>query len=307
MRLDEYAGDADRYRRPRQRGDEAPLAAEVAPARRAAGPMRGVEITGAPISVMIDKARMSEPACCAEGAPLGDQHAALPEPVTLATTFFHVPGREELALLHVDDLAGFRGGDEEIFWRERKAGICRTSTTRDEALLSVWTSVNTGTPSSLRRSAKTGSAAAARARVGLAKSGSPCRSSTCRRSRGRVSGSIRAGRPCRRHGRAIELAGTGDQRQRRIVGEHGLAYGDGRIGSGLVGSGHEFLTVAGGPCASIPGSVQAAAPSGADGRPAPRRPGIIGIEHQPGREPGKVSAPGRPVVLGERKNPARPM
>ena len=38
----------------------------------------------------------------------------LPAPSDLGDDVLHVPGREELALLHLDDPAGLRGGDEQV-------------------------------------------------------------------------------------------------------------------------------------------------------------------------------------------------
>ena len=51
----------------------------------------------------------------AEGhAALGDEHLRVACADDLGDHMRHVPGREELALLHIDHLAGPRRGDEEI-------------------------------------------------------------------------------------------------------------------------------------------------------------------------------------------------
>ena len=82
------------------------------------------------------------------GAALGDEHARVAGVDDLRDRVLHVVGREELALLDVDDAAGLRRGDEQIGLPQRNAGICSTSATSaaGAACAGSWMSVRIGTP-----------------------------------------------------------------------------------------------------------------------------------------------------------------
>ena len=118
MRLDEHAGDADRDRGARQHRHEFALAA-----RRGALParllhrMRGVEDHRRAGVAGQDRQRahVGDQRVVAErGAALGHQHVAVAGAGDFRDHVLHVPGRQELALLDVDGLAGFRRGDQQV-------------------------------------------------------------------------------------------------------------------------------------------------------------------------------------------------
>ena len=118
MGFDEHAGDADRDRRARQHRHEFALAAgRGALPARLLHRMGGVENHGRAGRARQDRQRahVGDQRVVAErSAALGDQHVGLPPPVILADDVRHVPGRQELALLDVDDLAGRGGRQQQI-------------------------------------------------------------------------------------------------------------------------------------------------------------------------------------------------
>ena len=88
-------------------------------------------MTGAPVvCARIGSARMSETSVLyPKDAPRSvTSTLRLPAPVIFGDDVDHVPRREELALLDVDDLAGRGSGNSRSVCRHRKAGICRIST-----------------------------------------------------------------------------------------------------------------------------------------------------------------------------------
>ena len=118
MRLDEHPGDADRDRGARQHRHEFALAA-----RRGALParllhrMRGVEDHRRAGIAGQDRQRPhvgDEGVVAERGAALGHQHVAVSRSGDFRHYVLHVPGRQELALLNVDGLAGFCRGDQQI-------------------------------------------------------------------------------------------------------------------------------------------------------------------------------------------------
>jgi len=85
----------------------------------------------------------------------------LPEPEIFATTFFMSQGARNWPFLTLTTLPVFAAAIRRSVWRLRKAGIWRISTKGATIphCSSPWMSVSTGSWSSFRSSAKTGSAA----------------------------------------------------------------------------------------------------------------------------------------------------
>ena len=97
-----------------------------------------------------ERAHVDDQVVVAEaGAALGDEDARVARVDDLGDRVPHVVGREELALLDVDDAAGLRRGDEQVGLPQRNAGICSTSATSaaGAACDGSWMSVRIGTPS----------------------------------------------------------------------------------------------------------------------------------------------------------------
>ena len=117
MGFDEDAGDADRDRRARQHRHEFALAA-----RRGALPARLLHRMGgvedhrrAGAREDRQRAHVGDQRVVAEGrAALGHQHVGIAGAGDFLDDVLHVPGRQELALLDVDDFAGFGRGDQQI-------------------------------------------------------------------------------------------------------------------------------------------------------------------------------------------------
>jgi len=113
--------------------------------------------TGQLVSRMIASERMSETRLLYPKEKPRSQTMMFGLPVerALSTTFF-ISTRQELALLDVDGLALAATFKIKFVCRHRNAGVCRTSTTAATSSIGVssCTSVNTGTPSALRISAR---------------------------------------------------------------------------------------------------------------------------------------------------------
>ena len=147
----------------------------------------------------------------------------LPRAGDLGDDVLHVPGRQELALLDVDDLAGLRGGDQQVGLAAQEG---RDLQDVDDAARRSRTA-----PRCARRSAparrvrcadrrRPAAPLPARRRAcRRARCGSPCRSSSCRRGRCRASPSVSFSAPAMSKAcwRDLELARAGDQRQRRVL------------------------------------------------------------------------------------------
>ena len=117
MGLDEHPRNADRNGGARQHRNEAPLAAALGPLpSRLLHRVRCVEDhRRSRLGEDRQRAHVGDERVVAEGhAALGDEHLRVAGADDLGDDMNHVPGGEELALLHVDDLAGPRRGDEEI-------------------------------------------------------------------------------------------------------------------------------------------------------------------------------------------------
>src|SRR6185503_19835677 len=78
--------------------------------------MRDIEYDGAVEALHDRKAAEvhNEIVVAERRAPLGEQEALVSRLSHFLDDVFHFPGREELALLHVNDLSGLGGGKDEI-------------------------------------------------------------------------------------------------------------------------------------------------------------------------------------------------
>ena len=117
MRLDEDAVRSRDHRAPRQHRGELPLAARlVAAAARQLHRMRRVEHDGKPGTTQDgDGSHVRHQIVVAEGrAALGDHHPLPTELRRFLHDLTHLRRREELAFLHVHDLAGQHGGFDQI-------------------------------------------------------------------------------------------------------------------------------------------------------------------------------------------------
>src|SRR5262252_5770269 len=97
----------------------------------------------------------------AEGnAAFSHEHVGITSAGNLGRHVGHVPGGKELALFDIDSAAGFAAAIKRSVWRQRNAGICKTSTA--SATNAHWpgscTSVRIEMPSCSRKSAKIASA-----------------------------------------------------------------------------------------------------------------------------------------------------
>ena len=181
-------------------------------------------------------AHVGDQSVVAEGdATLGDQHIAVARAGELSDDILHVPGRQELTLLDVDDLAGFGGGNQQI---GLAAEECRNLQDVDDlrgahALLDV---VHVGQHRQLqalldlgkdrqRRLQADAARGVRRGAVGLVEGGfkNQADAGFCRDLFQRL-------RNFERVRAALQLAGTGDQGQRQIVAEANAADVDHRVG-----------------------------------------------------------------------------
>ena len=115
--LDEEAGHADRHRRAREHRHEAAVAARGgALSARLLHGVGGIEDHGAAdLGHDRQRAHVDHQRVVAErGAPLGDEHVGVAASRDLGDHVLHVPGRQELALLHLHRAAGLGGGDEQV-------------------------------------------------------------------------------------------------------------------------------------------------------------------------------------------------
>ena len=108
------------------------------------------------------RAHVGDQVVVAEGeAALADHDVLVAGGARLVHHVLHFPGRQELALLDVDRLAGAATAWMKLVCRHRKAGVCSTSTTAATSAngVSSCTSVSTGTPNFLRTPSSTASPA----------------------------------------------------------------------------------------------------------------------------------------------------
>ena len=155
MRLDEDAGDADRDGRARQHRHEAPLAAasRPLPARLLHRMGRVEDHRRARLGQDRQRAHVGDERVVAEGdAALGDQHVRIagarrPSPPRC----FMSQGARNWPFLTLTGLPVAAAASSRSVWRQRKAGICSTSTTSATAAhcSGSCTSVTTGQPDAL--------------------------------------------------------------------------------------------------------------------------------------------------------------
>ena len=118
MGLDEYAGNPDRHRGARQHRHEFAFAARrAALAARLLHRMGGVKDHRRAGVLRHDRQRAHiryQRVVAERHAALGDQHVGIAGAGQLVDDIGHVPGRQKLALLDVDHLAGRRRGQQQI-------------------------------------------------------------------------------------------------------------------------------------------------------------------------------------------------
>ncbi len=242
MGLDEDASHPDRDRRARQHWNEFPLAAggRPLPARLLHG-MRGVEDHRRAGGAREDRQRahVGDEGIVTEGRPtLGHQHVGIAGRGNLGDDVRHVPRRQELSLLDVDDASGRGGGEEEIGLPTQKGGNLQHvhDFSNARALLCL---VHVGEDGHAERLAdfrkdwqsaiEADAAVAPRAgTVGLVERGfvdeaDPELAGDLLERRGHFERVVAA----------LERARPRDQRERQPIAEARFADGDDRIGSGL--------------------------------------------------------------------------
>ncbi len=274
MGFDEHAGDADGDRGTRQHRHEFALAARRS--TLAAGllhRMGGVEDHGRAGRARQDRQRahVGDQRVVAErGAALGHQHIAVAGAGDLGDDIGHVPGRQELPLLDVDDLAGRRRRQQQIgLPAQERRDLQDIDGLRDLGALRGLVDIREH--GQAERGADLGKDRQRLLQADPARRG--CAGAVGLVERGLVDEPnaeprgdlLQRSRHLERVRAALELARAGDDRDRQVIAEFDRTGADDRRGCNI--GVQRIILFAGGPCRAAAGGSTL------------RRPRISGLRH----------------------------